>query len=112
MSESWMKKHAKNLLTTMPVDDKGSALNAKGDLDKDGKKKSTIGSQLDSERFTNRSDPNKPRTDIPENELQKIKMKKAKIAAERKRLRESNDPAVRKLYSKVKTLKDIGKYGK
>lgn len=26
MSESWMKKHAKNLLTTMPVDDKGSAL--------------------------------------------------------------------------------------
>ena len=26
MSESWMKKHARNLLTTMPVDDKGSAL--------------------------------------------------------------------------------------
>ena len=32
-------------------------------------------------------------------------MKKAKIAAERKRLRESNDPAVRKLYSKVKSFK-------
>ena len=26
MSESWMKKHARNLLTTMPVDDKSSAL--------------------------------------------------------------------------------------
>ena len=39
MSESWMKKHARNLLTTMPVDDKGSALNAKGDLDQRWQKK-------------------------------------------------------------------------
>jgi hypothetical protein len=105
MSESWMKKHAKNLLTTRPVDDIGSAL-------LNGKKKSTIGDQLDSKAFTNRSDPNKPRTDISKKEQSKIKIKNAKIAAERKRLRESNDPVVRKLYAKVKTLKDIGKYGK
>ena len=105
MSESWMKKHARDLLTTMPVDDKGSALLSKG------KKKSTIGDQLDSEAFTSRSNPSKPRTDISKDELSRIKIKNAKIAAERKRLRESNDPAIRKLYAKVKTLKDIGKYG-
>lgn len=32
MSESWMKKHARDLLTTMPVDDKGSALLKKDKL--------------------------------------------------------------------------------
>jgi len=32
MSESWMKKHARDLLTTMPVDDKGSALLEKDKL--------------------------------------------------------------------------------
>lgn len=106
MSQSWMKKHAKNLLSTMPVDDKGSALLSKG------KNKSTIGDQLDSEAFTSRSNPKKPRTDISEEEQSKIKIKNAKIAAERKLLRESNDPAIRKLSAKVKTLKDIGKYSK
>ena len=32
MSESWMKKHARDLLSTMPVDDKGSALLKKDKL--------------------------------------------------------------------------------
>jgi hypothetical protein len=32
MSESWMKKHAKNLLTTMPVDNNASALLKKDKL--------------------------------------------------------------------------------
>ena len=32
MSVSWMKKHAKNLLSTMPVDDKASALLKKDKL--------------------------------------------------------------------------------
>jgi hypothetical protein len=32
MSESWMKKHARNLLTTNPVDDTGSALLNKNKL--------------------------------------------------------------------------------
>jgi len=99
-----MKKHARNLLSTMPVDDKGSALLSKGE--------STIGNQLDSEAFTSRSNQNKPRTDISKEEQSKIKIKNAKIAAERKLLRESNDPAIRKLSAKVKTLKDIGKYSK
>lgn len=112
MSESWMKKHARNLLTTMPIDD--SALHKHGPIDpKTGKKTHPgPGAQLDPSRFNDRSNPNDPRTDIPKKELDEIKIKNAKIAAERKRLRESNDPAIRKLYPKVKTLKDIGKYGK
>ena len=38
MSESWMKKHARDLLSTMPVDDKGSALLKKDKLSSSEKK--------------------------------------------------------------------------
>ena len=58
MSESWIKKHAKNLLTTMPVDNKASGLNYNGKKDpKTGKK---IG--LDSTLFDSKSNPKDPRT--------------------------------------------------
>jgi hypothetical protein len=58
MSESWIKKHAKNLLTTMPVDNKASGLNYNGKIDpKTGKK---IG--LDSTLFDSKSNPKDPRT--------------------------------------------------
>ena len=63
MSESWMKKHAKNLLSTMPVDDKASALHNRGPVDpKTGKKTYPIGEQLEPKAFTRRTDPNDPRT--------------------------------------------------
>ena len=58
MNKSWMKKHAKNLLSTMPVDDKASGLNYNGKIDpKTGKK---LG--LDSTLFDSKSNPNDPRT--------------------------------------------------
>ena len=58
MSESWIKKHARNLLTTTPVDNKASGLNYNGKIDpKTGKK---IG--LDSTLFDSKSNPKDPRT--------------------------------------------------
>lgn len=58
MNKSWMEKHAKNLLSTMPVDDKASGLNYNGKIDpKTGKK---LG--LDSTLFDSKSNPNDPRT--------------------------------------------------
>ena len=112
MSESWMKKHAKNLLSTMPVDNKASALHNHGPVDpRTGKKTHPIGEQLEPKAFTRRTDPNAVRTDMPKDEKARKKVEDAKIAAERMRLYSSKDPKIKKFYSSVKTLKDIGKYG-
>jgi len=80
MSESWMKKHAKNLLSTMPVDDKASALHSHGPIDpKTGKKTHP---QLDPSKFDYKSNPNDPRTGT-QNKAYLARQKKNKEAYKR-----------------------------
>ena len=82
MSQSWMKKHAKNLLSTMPVDDKASALHSHGPVDpKTGKKTHP---QLDPKLFNKRTNTEGPDTSIPEDEAAKLKTKHAIKAAKNK----------------------------
>ena len=84
MSESWMKKHAKNLLSTMPVDDKASALHSHGPIDpKTGKKTHPgPGAQLDPSKFDYKSNPNDPRTGT-QNKAYLARQKKNKEAYKR-----------------------------
>jgi hypothetical protein len=92
---SWLTKHTRNLLKDMPIDNIGSALRVEGE---DINKK--------------RTNPNATRTDIDSKEQKNLKNKDALIAAERKRLRDTKDPVLKKQSVLVKTIKDIGKYGK
>ena len=82
MSESWMKKHARNLLTTMPIDD--SALHEHGPIDpKTGKKTHPgPGAQLDPSKFDYKSNPNDPRTGT-QNKAYLARQKKNKEAYKR-----------------------------
>ena len=106
------KSHASNLLKYNAVDDKASALHNHGPVDpKTGKKTHPIGEQLDPKAFTRKTNPNATATDVPENEAARKKIDRAKIAAERMKLYNSKNPKIKKFYSSVKTLKDIGKYG-
>ena len=92
---SWLTKHTRNLSKDMPIDNIGSALRVEGE---DINKK--------------RTNPNATRTDIDSKEQKNLKNKDALIAAERKRLRDTKDPVLKKQSVLVKTIKDIGKYGK
>ena len=104
------KSHASNLLKYNAVDDKASALLSTGHGGKPGHKHDEP-KQLDPRRFNSKTDPTATATDVPDNEAARKKIDRAKIAAERMKLYNSKDPKIKKFYSSVKTLKDIGKYG-
>jgi hypothetical protein len=78
MSESWMKKHASNLLSNMPIDNKASGLNYNGKIDP-----KTGTTRLDSTLFNSKSNPNDPRTGT---ESKSFKERQAVNAAAHKRL--------------------------
>ena len=97
MSESWMKKHARNLLSTMPVDNKASALHNHGPVDpKTGKKTHPIGEQLDPKAFTRRTDPNAAATDESEASIARRRKSNAIKAAKNKAARYAKTPAGRR----------------
>ena len=78
MSESWMKKHASNLLSNMPIDNKASGLNYNGKIDP-----KTSTTRLDSTLFNSKSNPSDPRTGT---ESKSFKERQAVNAAAYKRL--------------------------
>ena len=97
MDKSWMNQHARNLLSTMPVDNEASALHNHGPVDpKTGKKTHPIGEQLDPKAFTRRNDPNATATDLPKKEAEKRSKSDAIKAAKRKAERAANTTAGRK----------------
>ena len=97
MSESWMKKHARNLLSTMPVDNRASALHNHGPVDPTtGKKTHPIGEQLDPKAFTRRTDPNAAATDESEASIARRRKSDAIKAAKRKAARAANTTAGRR----------------
>ena len=105
------KSHASNLLKYNAVDDKASALLSTGHGGKPDHTHDEPRTGYSSKVTNARSNPNATATDVPENEAARKKIERAKIAAERMRLYNSKDPKIKKFYSSVKTLKDIGKYG-
>ena len=94
---SWMKKHARNLLSTMPIDNKASALHAHGKVDPATGKKTHPGpgDQLDSKLFTKKTNPKGSDTSIPEDEAARLKIKDAARAAKNKAKRLAKTPAGR-----------------
>lgn len=111
---SWLTKHTRNLLKDRPIDNIGSALHSHGPIDpKTGEKTHPgPGDQLDSKAFTKKTNPKSTDSLRSPEELAKFKIDSAKIAAERKRLRDTKDPVLKRQSDLVKTIKDIGKYGK
>jgi len=92
-----MKKHASNLLSNMPIDNKASALHNHGPVDsKTGKKTHPIGEQLDPKAFTRRTDPNAKATDLSKKEAEKRRKSDAIKAAKNKAARYAKTPAGRK----------------
>ena len=95
---SWMKKHARNLLSTMPIDNKASALHAHGKVDPATGKKTHPGpgDQLNSKLFTKKTNPQGSDTSIPEDEAARLKIKNATKAAKNKAERLAKTPAGRR----------------
>ena len=95
MDKSWMNKHASNLLSTVPLDNRASALLSTGHGGKPDHKHDEP-KQLDPKRFNSRNDPNALATDDSEASIKRRRENDAIKAAKNKAARYAKTPAGRR----------------